>query len=101
MAGLTQRDFKSKHGETRIIALIEKLIEGNKSPFTTIDGKQQPFNKITYPDPRSGRLVTKLATDLTDSADIATVIRTGSVPFKNIQLSYLLHTTEQGILLRI
>ena len=88
MAGLTQKDFKSRHGETRIIALIEKLIEGNKSPFTTVDGKQQPFNKITYPDPRSGRLVTKLATDLTDSVDISTVIRTGSVPFKNIQLSY-------------
>lgn len=88
MAGLSSKDFRMSHGDTRIIALIEKLIEGPKSPFTTIDGKQQPFNKITYPDPRSGRLVTKIATDLTDSADITTVIRTGSVPFKNIQLSY-------------
>jgi hypothetical protein len=88
MAGLTQKDFKLTHGDTRIIALIEKLIEGPRSPFTTVDGKAQPFNKITYPDPRSGRLVTKIATDLTDSADIATVIRTGAVPFKNIQLSY-------------
>lgn len=88
MAGLTQKDFKSYHGETRIIALIEKLIEGPRSPFTTVDGKQQPFNKLTYPDPRTGRLVTKLATDLTDSADIATVLKNGSVPFKSIQLSY-------------
>ena len=71
MAGLSVKDFKSSHGETRIIALIEKLIEGNRSPFTTIDGKQQPFNKLTYPDPRTGRLVTKLATDLTDSVDIS------------------------------
>lgn len=88
MAGLTPKDFKTKHGETRIIALLEKLIEGVKSPFTTVDGKQQPFNKITYPDPRTGRLVTKTATDISDSQDIATIIRTGTVSFKQIQLSY-------------
>ena len=85
MAGLSVKDFKSSHGETRIIALIEKLIEGNRSPFTTIDGKQQPFNKLTYPDPRTGRLVTKLATDLTDSVDISNVLKTGSVSFKSIK----------------
>ena len=88
MAGLTSKDFKSKHGETRIVALLEKLIEGPKSPFTTIDGKQQPFNKITYPDPRTGRLVTKNAADISDSQDIATIIRNGTVSFKQIQLSY-------------
>lgn len=88
MAALTPKDFKSKHGDTRIIALIQKLIDGPKSPFVTVDGKQQAFNKITYPDPRSGRLVTKVATDLTDSADIANVIKTGAVSFKQIQLSY-------------
>ena len=88
MAGLNIKDFKGKHGETRIVALLEKLIEGPKSPFTTVDGKQQPFNKITYPDPRTGRLVTKNALDISDSADIANIIRTGSVSFKQIQLSY-------------
>lgn len=88
MAKLTVKDFKSKHGETRIIALLEKLIEGVKSPFTTADGKQQPFNRISYPDPRTGRLVSKNATDLADSADIATVIRSGSVSFKQINLTY-------------
>jgi cold shock CspA family protein len=88
MAGLTIKDFKGKHGETRIVALLEKLIEGQKSPFTTVDGKQQPFNKITYPDPRTGRLVTKSALDISDSSDIANIIRTGAVSFKQIQLSY-------------
>ena len=88
MAGLTVKDFKGKHGETRIVALLEKLIEGPKSPFTTVDGKQQPFNKITYPDPRTGRLVTKSALDISDSADIANIIKTGAVSFKQIQLSY-------------
>jgi hypothetical protein len=88
MAALTIKDFKGKHGETRIVALLEKLIEGQRSPFTTVDGKQQPFNKITYPDPRTGRLVTKNALDISDSADIANIIRTGSVSFKQIQLSY-------------
>ena len=88
MANLTIKDFKGKHGETRIIALIEKLIQQTRSPFTTADGKQQPFNKITYPDPRTGRLVTKNAADISESADIATIIRTGSVPFSLIKLSY-------------
>jgi len=88
MAALTIKDFKGKHGETRIVALLEKLIEGQRSPFTTVDGKQQPFNKITYPDPRTGRLVTKNALDISESADIANIIRTGSVSFKQIQLSY-------------
>jgi hypothetical protein len=88
MATLTPKDFKGKHGETRIIALLEKLIQGTKSPFTTADGKQQPFNKITYPDPRSGRLMTKNANDIAESADITSLIRTGSVSFKQIQLSF-------------
>jgi hypothetical protein len=88
MANLTIKDFKGKHGETRIIALIEKLIQQTRSPFTTSDGKQQPFNKITYPDPRTGRLVTKNAADIAESADIANIIRTGSVPFSLIKLSY-------------
>ena len=88
MATLTIKDFRGKHGETRIVALLEKLIEGQKSPFTTADGKQQPFNKITYPDPRTGRLVTKNAADISESADIANIIRTGSVSFKQIQLSF-------------
>lgn len=88
MATLTAKDFKGKHGETRIVALLEKLIQGTRSPFTTADGKQQPFNKITYPDPRTGRLVTKNAADLTDSADIANIIRSGQVSFRQIQLSY-------------
>ncbi len=88
MAALTLKDFRGKHGDTRIIALIEKLIEGTKSPFTTVDGKQQPFNKITYPDPRTGRLVTKNAADISESADIFNLIKTGSVSAKSIQLSY-------------
>lgn len=88
MAALTIKDFKGKHGETRIVALLQKLIEGSKSPFVTADGKTQPFNKITYPDPRTGRLVTKNATDISESADIANIIRSGSVSFKQIQLSY-------------
>lgn len=88
MAKLAVKDFKGKHGETRIIALLEKLIEGVKSPFTTADGKQQPFNRISYPDPRSGKLVSKNAIDLADSADIANVIRAGSVSFKQINLTY-------------
>lgn len=88
MASLTIKDFRGKHGETRIVALLEKLIEGPKSPFITADGKTQPFNKITYPDPRTGRLVTKNASDISDSADIANIIRAGSVSFKQIQLSY-------------
>lgn len=88
MASLTIKDFRGKHGETRIVALLEKLIEGPKSPFITADGKTQPFNKITYPDPRTGRLVTKNAADISDSADIANIIRAGSVSFKQIQLSY-------------
>lgn len=88
MANLNIKDFKGKHGETRIIALIEKLIQQTRSPFTTSDGKQQPFNKITYPDPRTGRLVTKNAADIADSADIANIIRTGAVPFSLIKLSY-------------
>jgi len=88
MANLSIKDFKGKHGETRIIALIEKLIQQTRSPFTTSDGKQQPFNKITYPDPRTGRLVTKNAADIADSADIANIIRTGAVPFSLIKLSY-------------
>jgi hypothetical protein len=88
MAKLAVKDFKGKHGETRIIALLEKLIEGVKSPFTTADGKQQPFNRISYPDPRTGKLVSKNALDLADSADIANVIRAGSVSFKQINLTY-------------
>jgi hypothetical protein len=88
MAALTLKDFRGKHGDTRIIAMIEKLIEGPKSPFTTVDGKQQPFNKITYPDPRSGRLVTKNAVDISESADIFNLIKTGTVSIKSIQLSY-------------
>jgi hypothetical protein len=88
MATLTIKDFRGKHGETRIVALLEKLIEGPKSPFVTADGKTQPFNKITYPDPRTGRLVTKSALDISESADIANIIRTGTVAFKQIQLSY-------------
>jgi hypothetical protein len=88
MATLTIKDFRGKHGETRIVALLEKLIEGAKSPFVTADGKTQPFNKITYPDPRTGRLVTKNAADISDSTDIANIIRAGSVSFKQIQLSY-------------
>lgn len=88
MAGLTIKDFRGKHGDTRIIALIEKLIEGTKSPFTTIDGKQTPFNKITYPDPKTGRIMTKNAADISDSADIFNLIKTGSLSAKNIQLSY-------------
>jgi hypothetical protein len=88
MAKLAVKDFKGKHGETRIIALLEKLIEGVKSPFTTADGKQQPFNRISYPDPRTGKLVSKNALDLADSADIANVIRGGSVSFKQINLTY-------------
>lgn len=88
MATLTIKDFRGKHGETRIVALLEKLIEGQKSPFTTADGKTQPFNKITYPDPRTGRLVTKNAADISESADIANIIRAGSVSFKQIQLSF-------------
>lgn len=88
MATLTIKDFRGKHGETRIVALLEKLIEGPKSPFITADGKTQPFNKITYPDPRTGRLVTKNALDISESADIANIIRAGSVSFKQIQLSY-------------
>lgn len=88
MATLTLKDFRGKHGETRIVALLEKLIEGPKSPFITADGKTQPFNKITYPDPRTGRLVTKNAADISESADIANIIRAGSVSFKQIQLSY-------------
>ena len=88
MANLTIKDFRGRHGETRIIALIEKLIQQTRSPFTTSDGKQQPFNKITYPDPRTGRLVTKNAADVADSADIANIIRTGAVPFSLIKLSY-------------
>lgn len=88
MATLTIKDFRGKHGETRIVALLEKLIEGAKSPFITADGKTQPFNKITYPDPRTGRLVTKNAADISESADIANIIRAGSVSFKQIQLSY-------------
>jgi len=88
MAKLTVKDFKGKHGDTRIIALLEKLIEGVKSPFTTADGKQQPFNKISYPDPRTGRLVSKSALDISDSADIANVIKNGLVSFKQINLSY-------------
>lgn len=88
MAGLTIKDFRGKHGDTRIIALIEKLIEGPKSPFTTVDGKQQPFNKITYPDPRTGRLITKNAADISESADIFNLIKTSSISPKSIQLSY-------------
>ena len=88
MAKLTVKDFKGKHGETRIITLLEKLIEGVKSPFTTADGKQQPFNRISYPDPRTGKLVSKNALDLADSADIANVIRSGSVSFRQINLTY-------------
>lgn len=88
MAGLTIKDFRGRHGDTRIIALIEKLIEGPKSPFTTVDGKQTPFNKITYPDPRTGRLVTKNASDISDSADIFKIIKGSSLTAKNIQLSY-------------
>jgi hypothetical protein len=88
MAGLTLKDFRGKHGDTRIIALIEKLVEGPKSPFTTVDGKQQPFNKITYPDPRSGRLITKNAADIADSSDIFHLIKSGTLSAKNIQLSY-------------
>ncbi len=88
MAKLAVKDFKGKHGETRIIALLEKLIEGVKSPFTTADGKQQPFNRISYPDARTGKLVSKNALDLADSADIANVIRAGSVSFKQINLTY-------------
>lgn len=88
MAKLTVKDFKGKHGETRVIALLEKLIEGVKSPFTTADGKQQPFNRISYPDPRTGKLVSKNALDLADSADIANVIRAGSVSFRQINLTY-------------
>lgn len=88
MALLTQKDFRGKHGETRIVALIEKLTEGIKSPFTRNDGKQLPFNRISYPDPKSGQLVSKNATDLSDSVDIATVIRGGLVGFKQITLSY-------------
>jgi hypothetical protein len=88
MAKLTVKDFKGKHGETRIIALLEKLIEGSKSPFTTSDGKLQPFNRISYPDPRTGKLVSKNAVDMADSADIAAVIRAGSVSFKQINLTY-------------
>jgi hypothetical protein len=88
MAALTLKDFRGKHGDTRIIAMIEKLIEGPKSPFTTVDGKQQPFNKITYPDPRTGRLVTKNAADISESADIFNLIKSGTVSIKSIQLSY-------------
>jgi hypothetical protein len=88
MAKLAVKDFKGKHGETRIITLLEKLIEGVKSPFTTADGKQQPFNRISYPDPRTGKLVSKNALDLADSADIANVIRGGVVSFKQINLTY-------------
>lgn len=88
MAGLTINDFRGKHGETRIIALIEKMIEGPKSPFTTVDGKQTPFNKITYPDPRTGRLTTKNAADISESADIFNLIKSGSLGAKSIQLSY-------------
>lgn len=88
MAALTLKDFRGKHGDTRIIAMIEKLIEGQKSPFTTVDGKQQPFNKITYPDPRTGRLITKNAADISESADIFNLIKSGTVSIKSIQLSY-------------
>lgn len=88
MAKLTVKDFKGKHGETRIITLLEKLTEGTKSPFTTAEGKQQPFNRMSYPDPRSGKLVSKNALDLADSTDIANVIRAGSVSFKQINLTY-------------
>lgn len=88
MATLTVKDFRGKHGETRIVALLEKLIEGTRSPFITADGKQQAFNKITYPDPRTGRLVSKSAADISESTDIANIIRAGSVSFKQIQLSY-------------
>ena len=88
MAALTLKDFRGKHGDTRIIALIEKLIEGPKSPFTTMEGKQQPFNKITYPDPKTGRLTTKNAADISESADIFNLIKTGSVTAKSIQLSF-------------
>jgi hypothetical protein len=88
MAGLTLKDFRGKHGDTRIIALIEKLIEGTKSPFTTTDGKQVPFNKITYPDPKSGRLITKNAADVSDSSDIFNLIKSSSISAKTIQLSY-------------
>lgn len=88
MAALSLKDFRGKHGTTRIITLIEKLIEGPKSPFTTMDGKQQPFNKITYPDPKTGRLITKSAADISESADIFNLIKTSSLTAKNIQLSY-------------
>ena len=88
MAGLTIKDFRGKHGDTRIIALIEKLIEGSRSPFTTADGKQQPFNKITYPDPKTGRIITKNAADISESADIFNLIKSGTLTAKNIQLSY-------------
>ena len=88
MAGLTLKDFRGKHGDSRIIILLEKLIEGQKSPFTTVDGKQQPFNKVTYPDPKTGRLTTKNAADVSDSADIFNVIKTGTLTAKNIQLSF-------------
>lgn len=88
MAALTIKDFRGKHGDTRIIALIEKLIEGSRSPFTTADGKQQPFNKITYPDPKTGRIITKNAADISESADIFNLIKSGTLTAKNIQLSY-------------
>lgn len=88
MAGLSVKDFRGKHGDTRIIALIEKLIQGPKSMFTTVDGKQQAFNKITYPDPRSGRIVSKSALDLSDSADIMNIIKSGTVGFNLITLSF-------------
>lgn len=88
MAGLSPKDFKGKHGETRTIVLLEKLIQSTKSLFTTVDGKQQPFNKVTYPDPRTGRIVSKNALDVSESTDIANVIRSGVVPFSLIKLSY-------------
>jgi hypothetical protein len=88
MAGLTVKDFRGKHGDTRAITLIEKLIQGPRSLFITTDGKQQPFNKITYPDPRTGRVVTKNALDVSESTDIINVIKGGQVPFNLIKLSY-------------
>ena len=88
MAGLTPKDFKGKHGETRVVSLLEKLIQGPRSLFTTVDGKQQAFNRVTYPDPRTGRLVTKNALDVSESTDIATVVKSGVVPYSLIKLSY-------------
>lgn len=87
MAGLAMKDFRGKHGDARIVAFIEKLSEGAKSPFTTTDGKQQAFNKIVYPD-RSGKLVSKTGIDDRDVADIFEMLKHGSLSTNRIQLVY-------------